>query len=101
MEMYNPPHPGALVAEALATLNISMRDLARALDVAPSTLQRLITGQITISPEMAIRLSVVIGSSAEMWLRLQNSWSLWQAGKNLDTGRLTPLVEARPDERAR
>lgn len=94
MEMHNPPHPGALVAEALETLGISMRDLARALDVSPSTLQRLVTEQITISPEMAIRLSVVIGSSAEMWLRLQNSWSLWQAGKHLDTRRLTPLVAA-------
>lgn len=34
-----------------------------------------------MTPEMAIKLSVVIGSSPQMWLNLQNAWSLAEAEK--------------------
>ena len=41
---------------------------------------------------MAIKLSVVIGSSPEMWLNLQNTWSLAQAQKSVDVSRLRRLA---------
>lgn len=34
-----------------------------------------------MTPEMAIKLSVVIGSSPQMWLNLQNARSLAEAEK--------------------
>ncbi|BEN62502.1 hypothetical protein SMKC072_03240 [Serratia marcescens] len=64
--MHNPPRPGELIKETMETLNLSARALAKALDVAPSTVQRLISGKSDISPEMAIRLSIVIGSSEQV-----------------------------------
>lgn len=91
MKMCNPPHPGAVIVDAMDELNISIRGLARALDVNPSTLQRLVTEQIAVSPEMAVRLSNVIGSSPDVWLRLQDAWSLDRAEKAVDLSRLTPL----------
>lgn len=45
-----------------------------------------------LTPEMAIKLSVVIGSSPEMWLNLQNAWSLAEAQKSVDISRLRKLV---------
>ncbi|STM58247.1 putative plasmid maintenance protein [Escherichia coli] len=45
-----------------------------------------------MTPEMAIKLSVVIGSSPQMWLNLQNAWSLAEAEKTVDVSRLRRLV---------
>ncbi len=39
---------------------------------------------------MAIKLSVVIGSSPQMWLNLQNAWSLAEAEKNGGCVAITP-----------
>ena len=68
--MHNPPHPGEFIAEVyLQPHGISCRDLAARLDVAPSTLSRILKGQSRVTPEMALRLSKAIGRSAESWLK--------------------------------
>jgi len=93
MTMHNPPHPGEFISEAyLVPLGISARELSRR--VTPSTLQRLLRGHHRVSAEMALRLSRVLGRSAESWLALQQAYDLWQARKNLDTSGLTPLHTA-------
>lgn len=94
MKMANPPHPGEVVQEALDTLNIGLRSFARAMDIAPSTASRLLSGKAALTPDMAIRLSVVIGSSADMWLNLQSAWSLAQAQMHVDVSRLQRLAMA-------
>ncbi len=43
-----------------------------------------------MTPEMAIKLSVVIGSSPQMWLNLQNARSLAEAEKNSGCVAITP-----------
>lgn len=89
--MYNPPHPGELIKEAMEALDISARKLALALDVAPSTVQRLISGKSDMSPEMAIRLSAVIGSSEHVWMGMQDAYDLWHAKQKIDVSRLQRL----------
>ncbi len=90
-QMFNPPHPGELIKETMETLNLSARGLAKALDVAPSTVQRLITGKSDISPEMAIRLSIVIGSSERVWMGMQDAYNLWHARQSIDVSKLRKL----------
>jgi len=89
--MHNPPHPGELIKEAIEALDISARKLALALDVAPSTVQRLISGKSDMSPEMAIRLSAVIGSSEHVWMGMQDAYDLWHAKQKIDVSRLQRL----------
>lgn len=93
MKMHNPPHPGEIIADALDELNLGIRELARALNVAPSTAQRLVTCQAAVSPEMAVKLSAVLGSSPRLWLKLQEAYSLDKAEKNVDVSKLTPLFK--------
>lgn len=81
MKMANHPRPGDIIQESLDELNVSLREFARAMEIAPSTASRLLTGKAALTPEMAIKLSVVIGSSPQMWLNLQNAWSLAEAEK--------------------
>ncbi|KEY57305.1 HigA family addiction module antitoxin [Serratia sp. DD3] len=89
--MYNPPHPGLLVKECLETLGMSARALAKELGVAPSTVQRLISCKSDVSPEMALRLSVVVGSSSQVWMGLQADHDLWHAQQTIDISTLHKL----------
>jgi antitoxin HigA-1 len=80
MAMHNPPHPGEFITEAYLEPNgLSGRELAAALGVSASTLNRILTGTSAISPEMALRLSKALGRSAESWLAMQSNYDLWQA----------------------
>lgn len=91
--MFDPPHPGEFISEVyLAQSGLSVRQLAGRLGVTPSTLQRLLAGSHGVSPEMALRLSFVLGRSAESWLALQDAYDLWHARQNLDANSFEPLT---------
>ena len=91
--MFNPPHPGEFISEVyVVPSGLSARALAGKLGVTPSTVQRLLNGSHGVSPEMALRLSFVLGRSAESWLSMQHTHDLWQVRKNLDLASLEPLV---------
>jgi addiction module HigA family antidote len=93
VSMVNPPHPGEFISEVyLQPLGISGRELAGKLGVTASTLQRLIKGSHGVSPEMALRLSIVVGRSAESWLAMQDAYDLWQARLVVDVTNLEPLA---------
>ena len=91
--MFDPPHPGEFISEVyLLPSGLSARSLAGKLGVTPSTLQRLLNGSHGVTPEMAFRLSFVLGRSAESWLSMQHAYDLWQARKTFDSESLEPLV---------
>ena len=80
MTMHNPPHPGEFITDIYLQPNeISGRELAAKLGVAPSTLNRVLTGTSGISPEMALRLAKGLGRSPESWLAMQHNYDLWHA----------------------
>lgn len=87
MAMHNPPHPGEFILSTyMEPFDLSCRYLAEQLDVAASTLNRVIKGQSGVSPEMALRLSKSIGRSPESWLAMQDAYDLWQAKKSVRLG---------------
>lgn len=90
-KMFNPPHPGGLVKESMEALALSARQLAKALGVAPSTVQRLTARKADISPEMALRLAIVLGGTADVWLALQRDFDLWKAQQSVDLSALHRL----------
>ena len=77
------PHPGEHVLEnCLKPLELNVTDGAKALGVGRVTLSRLIHGRSSLSPDMAVRLEMAFGSTAEHWLRLQGAYDLQIAEKN-------------------
>jgi addiction module HigA family antidote len=85
MKMFNPPHPGEFIKEVyLDELGITEREVAQKLKVAPSTLNRLVKGKISLTPEMALRLSITLGRTPESWLAMQDNYSLWSLSQELD-----------------
>ncbi len=80
MLMHNPPHPGEILRTlCLEPLGLSVTEAAQALGVSRKTLSSLLNGRTGISPEMAIRLSIAFGTSAESWMRQQAHFDLWHA----------------------
>lgn len=77
MEMFNPPHPGEFIRETyLIPFGLSERAIACKLDVWPSTFNRLISGGSSVTPEMALKLSAVLGRSPSSWLMMQAQYDL-------------------------
>lgn len=84
MRMHNPPHPGeVLKGLCLEPLGLSVTGAAEALGVSRKTLSSILNGRAGISPEMAIRLSMAFGTSAESWLNQQSMFDLWEAEQRL------------------
>ena len=78
MKMYNPPHPGEVLRElCLRPLGLTVTQAARALDVSRKTLSSILNGRAGISPEMAVRLSLAFGTTAETWMNQQIQYDLW------------------------
>lgn len=88
--MHDPPHPGEIIREdVLEAEGIRVTEAARQLGVTRVTLSRLVHGKTGISVDMALRLSLWLGTTPELWLRLQDARDLWQA-------RQAKLPEVRP-----
>lgn len=83
--MHNPPHPGLVVKRALIdNTNLSVTEAAKLLGIGRVTLSKLLNGHAGISPEMAIRLSIALKTSSEIWLNMQAMYDLWQAEQKRD-----------------
>ena len=79
MLMHNPPRPGEVLRElCLEPLGVSVTEAASALGVSRKTLSFILNRRAGVSPEMAVRLSIAFGTSAESWLNQQLQFDLWQ-----------------------
>ena len=85
MEMFDPPHPGGIIREeCLKPLGLTVTDAAKGLGVTRKALSDLLNGHTGVSPDMAIRLEKVFGSTADTWLRMQMQRDLWEARQRAD-----------------
>jgi antitoxin HigA-1 len=91
--IHKPKHPGCLVKSlCLEPLGISVTEAAKALKISRPTLSKLLNGRINISPEMAIRISIVFSTSDKLWVDLQAGYDLWKAQQKKSRFHLKPLV---------
>ena len=80
MAMKNPVHPGAIVREdCMKPLNLSVTECAKMLGVARQTLSNLVNEKVSVSIEMAYRLSKAFGSTPRTWLGMQLAFDLAQS----------------------
>ena len=93
MAMHNPPHPGEFINDSyMEPFGLSCRYLASKLNVAASTLNRVLKKYSGVSPVMALRLSKALGRSPESWLAMQDSYDLWQARKQVKLGKVKKIT---------
>ena len=95
MKMHNPPHPGEVIKGLwLQPMGISITEASRALGVSRKTLSKIINGNGSVTPEMAVRLSIALGSSPESWMGHQVAYDLWQVEQHKDDLHVQPLKVA-------
>ncbi len=89
-----PIHPGEFIAEDLEERGMSSIDFDAALAVPAGTTAAVVAAHLDITPELALRLSRYLGTTAQLWLNLQASYDLKIAErKHGDTvaAEVTPL----------
>ncbi len=92
MTMHDPHHPGAFISYTyMEPGKISGRSLAKSLGVSYTTVSRLINGLTSVTPEMAIRLSRVLGRSPGSWIQMQTNYDLWKLQKPDENKRFAGL----------
>ena len=80
-----PTHPGEMLREEfLPDYGLTVAQLAKRLGVSRQSVNELIRERRAVSPDMALRLARLFGTSPEYWANMQRNVDLWES---LDSGR--------------
>ncbi len=83
-----PTSPGEVLEEEfLKPMGMTQSVLAERLGVFPTVVSGIVTGRRAVSPEMAVKLSRVFGTSPQFWSNLQSNVDLWNAELKLARAR--------------
>ena len=75
-----PTHPGTVFLEdVMKPLNLTVTEAARMLGVSRKTLSEFVNEKASLSPDMALRISIATNTSVESWMNMQQKLTLWKA----------------------
>lgn len=84
-------HPGEVLKEEIIEANgLTITEAAKLLGITRTNLSNITNEKSDISPEMAYRISIVFGGTAEIWANLQTKFNLQKAEKKIKAFRLRP-----------
>ena len=76
-----PTSPGEILYEEfLKPLNLTQKDLSLHIGCDYKVINRIINEKASVSPEMAIKLSLAFDTSPDFWLNAQMALDLWKLG---------------------
>ena len=67
-------HPGYYIADIIEDMEMSQAEFATRMGTTAKTLSCLLSGQANISNDLAKKLSVMLGTSVDVWLNLQTTY---------------------------
>ena len=89
-----PTSPGEILNEEfLKPLGMTQKELASHLGCDYKVINRIVNERTSVTPEMAIKLSMFFGSSPEFWLNAQMALDLWTLRAHKP--KIRPLSRAR------
>lgn len=75
-----PMHPGVVLNEIyMKEMDLNQSQLAEKCKCSPRKINEIVNGKRSISPDFALILEDVLGTTAEMWVRIQAEYDLWVA----------------------
>lgn len=78
----NPLHPGQVLSEIyMSEMGLNQTQLAKLCGCSPRKINEIVNAKRAISPAFAIELEKVLSTTAEMWVRMQADYDLWEARK--------------------
>lgn len=63
--------PGATIKEQLNDREMSQKEFSARMDMSEKHISRLINGDVQLTPEVAVKLEMVLGVSAKFWNNLE------------------------------
>ena len=79
-----PTNPGIVFYEdVMKPLNLSITKTAEMLGVSRKVLSNFIHEKCSLSADLALRISIATGTSAESWMNMQKKLSLWLAEQKI------------------
>jgi addiction module HigA family antidote len=88
-----PMHPGEVLREEfLVPLKMSAGALAKACGLPRTRIERIAAEQTGITADTALRLGKALGTTAQLWLNLQNDYDVQIAKRDL--GKILDRIEA-------
>lgn len=90
--LHHPTHPGE-VLKAFLPPELTVTEAAQRLGVSRGQLSRLLNSRAALTADMALRVSLLTGTSAESWLNNQMQWDLWQVSQR-PLSKIEPLPAA-------
>src|SRR6516165_6306134 len=90
-----PMHPGEVLREEfLVPLGLSAGALAKACGVPRTRIERIANEETSITADTALRLGKALGTSAQLWLNLQNEFDMWTAKRRIgkDLEKISPVT---------
>lgn len=67
-------HPGYYIAEIIEDMGISQSEFANGAGITTQMLSDLVSGRADISYDIAKKLSVMLGTSVDVWINIQNTY---------------------------
>ena len=100
-----PTPPGTmLLHQFMEPWGLTQAELARRIGVSYPRVNELVNGKRSLTPDTALRLARLFGTTVEFWITCQMLWDLWhviQSPTAADITRIEPLpIEDDEDEEA-
>lgn len=68
-------HPGYYLKDMIEAMGITQEEFAKRLGTSGKTLSELLNGKINLSDSLALNLSKMFGTSVDVWLNLQKTYT--------------------------
>jgi addiction module HigA family antidote len=72
---------GAAIAKMLKDRDISKEDFAHSIGLLDEELDKLLRGETSITPDVALALEISLGAPRQFWVNLQNLYTMKLARK--------------------
>ncbi len=80
MTQFKVSHPGEMLARELGDMGISEQEFIDKSGVSPAFFH----GRQDITPELAIRIAAIVGSTPDFWLRIQSRYDSYRRADEFD-----------------
>ena len=91
-----PTSPGRLLQRFLEDYELTQTRLAELTDMQLQRINQIVKGKRAVTPDTALRLSRLFGTTPDLWLNAQLAWDLWhaqrEAGVEIEE-KVIPLAE--------